>query len=93
MEIELSSKAKEDLEFWKRSGNRKVQTKISNLLKDISLHPFSGIGKPEALKGTLSGLWSRRITKEDRLVYYIIYKVEDAIIAVLSLKGHYEGIQ
>jgi toxin YoeB len=92
MEIEFSSKAKEDLIFWKKSGNKVVQKKISALLEDISNHPFSGIGKPEELKGNLSGLWSRRITKGDRLVYIIIYKVENDVISVLSLKGHYEGL-
>ncbi|KAA5537395.1 Txe/YoeB family addiction module toxin [Taibaiella lutea] len=92
MEIEFSDKAKDDLLFWKKSGNKGVQKKISELLEDIVRHPYSGIGKPEALKENLSGLWSRRITKEDRLVYSIIYKVENDVISVLSLKGHYEGL-
>jgi len=92
MEIIFSNKAKEDLLFWKKSGNKGVQKKIRELLEDISEHPFSGIGKPEELKGNLTGFWSRRITKEDRLVYTIIYKVENEVISVLSLKGHYEGI-
>ncbi len=92
MEIIFSTKAKEDLQFWKKSGNKGVQKKVTALLEDISQHPFSGIGKPEELKGNLSGLWSRRITKEDRLVYTIIYKVENDIISVLSLKKHYEGL-
>jgi toxin YoeB len=92
MRVKFSKKAENDLLFWKQSGNKKVQNKIEELLKDISQHPYSGIGKPEALKENLSGLWSRRITKEDGLVYSIIYKIENDIISVLSLKGHYEGL-
>ncbi|ANI88921.1 toxin of toxin-antitoxin system [Arachidicoccus ginsenosidimutans] len=89
MEIIYSSKAKQDLDFWKKSGNKKVQKKISELIEDILIHPYEGIGKPEALKENLSGFWSRRITKEDRLIYHIIYKVEDSVLSILSLKGHY----
>lgn len=46
--------------------DKKIYAKIVNLIKDIHRDPFSGIGKPEALKHDLSGLWSRRITKEHR---------------------------
>ncbi len=49
--------------------------------------PYSGIGKPEPLKHHLSGLWSRRINKEHRLVYEIIET--DNVILIHSLKGHY----
>ncbi|MBB5282934.1 toxin YoeB [Rhabdobacter roseus] len=84
-EIAFSAKAKEDLNYWKQTGNRKMQTKIQALLASIQQTPFSGIGKPEALKHTLSGLWSRRINQEHRLVY----EVTDELIKVHSLKGHY----
>lgn len=92
MEVEFSIKAKADLDFWRKSGNKRVQTRITNLIESIIESPFTGIGKPEALKENLSGFWSRKITKEDRLVYSIIYKVEESKISILSLKGHYEGI-
>jgi toxin YoeB len=69
MEIIYSLKALEDISYWKKQGNKAVQEKISALLEDIIKHPFTGIGKPEALKYELSGLWSRRITRTDRLVY------------------------
>ena len=45
--------------------------RIRKLIKDIKRHPFEGMGKPEPLKGELSGLWSRRISQEHRLVYYV----------------------
>jgi toxin YoeB len=45
--------------------------KVNDLLKDVERHPFTGIGKPEPLKGNLRGYWSRRIDAENRLVYAI----------------------
>jgi toxin YoeB len=60
------------------------------LIEDIQLHPFDGIGKPEELKYDLSGVWSRRIDREHRLVYEIIDEDTIEILNLLSLKGHYE---
>ena len=85
MEIEVSQRAAADIARWKKSGNKKVQQKITELTISILNTPFEGIGKPEPLKHQMSGLWSRRITKEDRYVYEVL---EDLII-VHSLKGHY----
>ena len=61
--------------------------RISALLKDIAEHPFTGIGKPEALRFELQGLWSRRINDRHR----IIYSVSDGCITVfiLSMRYHY----
>ncbi len=85
MEIEFSPGALKDLHFWKKSGNKIVQKKISELTTSIIETPFKGVGKPEPLKHSLAGLWSRRITQEDRYVY----EVQDDLIIVHSLKGHY----
>ncbi|WP_159297045.1 Txe/YoeB family addiction module toxin [Microcystis aeruginosa] len=52
-------------------ADKKVYAKIVSLIKDVQREPFSGLGKPEALKHELSGLWSRRITKEHCLVYSV----------------------
>ena len=60
--------------------------RINQLIKDISRNPFEGIGTPEPLKGNLTGLWSRRIDEEHRLVYV----VEDSIVVLISCRGHYE---
>ena len=65
--------------------DKKVYAKIVSLIKDIERDPFSGLRKPEALKHELSGLWSRRITKEHGLVY----SVSDEEIVVISCKFHY----
>ena len=48
---------------------RRVRARINALIKECSRTPFAGIGKPEPLRGALSGWWSRRITEEHRLVY------------------------
>lgn len=85
MEIEFTKQAQNDLAFWKKSGNKVIQKKISLLLEEILKTPFEGIGKPEQLKHSLSGSWSRRINAEHRIVYEVI----DDIIFIQSLKGHY----
>ena len=85
--IVLSEQAKKDYQYWATSGNEGVLKKILKLLEDISIHPYTGIGKPEPLKYDLSGKWSRRINSEHR----IIYSVEDKIIKVhiFSMRYHY----
>ncbi len=87
MEVKLLEDADEDLSFWIKTGNKSIQKKINQLLLSIEQTPYSGIGKPEALKHHLSGLWSRRINTEHRLVYEI--DENQNLIIVHSLKGHY----
>jgi toxin YoeB len=86
MEIDLYEKAIRDFEYWKKSGNKAIQKKISQIFNDMKAHPFEGIGKSEPLKYKLTGKWSRRINSEHR----IIYDVVDETINVYSLRGHYE---
>jgi len=85
MEISITDKAREDLVFWKKSGNSSIQNKISKLIDSVLDDPFEGLGKPEPLKYGLSGTWSRRINKEHRMVY----EVDENRITILSLRGHY----
>jgi toxin YoeB len=85
MEVAYTQKAMEDISFWKNTGNKKVMTKISALVENIKLTPFEGLGKPEPLKHSLSGTWSRRINLEHRLVY----EVNELHISIRSAKGHY----
>jgi toxin YoeB len=85
MEIELTAKADKDLDYWKITNNEKVLKRIRDLLQSMIDTPFNGIGKPEPLKYNLSGKWSRRIDKENR----IVYEVENQLITIYSLKGHY----
>jgi toxin YoeB len=83
--LRISEQAKEDIIHHKKSGNKSIVNKITLLLEELTLHPFSGIGKPEPLKHDLAGYWSRRINKEHRLIYL----VEDSIVFIFSAKGHY----
>ena len=85
MEIVYTDKAIKDIGHWKQVRNLKIQTRISELISSIELTPFSGIGKPEPLRYNLSGLWSRRIDKENR----IVYEVFSDCVVIHSLKGHY----
>ncbi len=90
MQIDFSDKAKSDLDFWIKSGNKGILNKIYSLIEDIQLHPFEGIGKPEQLKHNLTGRWSRRINQEHRIIYRVTEENTIEILNILSLKGHYE---
>lgn len=85
MIIQFTRQADEDIAYFKKGGNKQAIKKIKELLESISDNPYRGIGQPEQLKHGLSGAWSRRINKEHRLVY----EVEDDVVYILSLKGHY----
>lgn len=80
-----SDDAWQDYLYWYEQGNKQTIKKIHHLLKDIERTPFTGIGKPEPLKYDLSGLWSRRISDEHRL----IYRVENDTVFIYSAKDHY----
>lgn len=82
--IAFLPEAFEHFDLWSRE-NKKIHTRIIELIRDIGRDPFSGIGKPEPLKHKLKGLWSRRITDEHRLVY----KVSNDEILIYSCKYHY----
>ena len=86
MQVTFSPQAKEDLDFWIKTGNKSISKKIVQLIGAIKENPFEGIGKPEPLKHQFTGYWSRRINKEHRLVY----EVSKNIVFILSAKGHYK---
>lgn len=83
--IQWDIDAWEDYLYW-QIEDKQILKKINQLVKDIKRTPFEGIGKPEPLKGNLSGLWSRRINSEHRLVYL----VKDNSIFIIACRGHYE---
>ena len=85
MRIIFSKIAWEDYVFWQKQ-DRKIINKINQLIKEIIRNPYEGTGKPEPLKFELSGLWSRRIDREHRLVY----KVRENEIQIFSCKFHYD---
>jgi len=74
---------------WFRERDPKTAQRVDRLLEDIKRRPFSGIGKPEPLRGVLAGWWSRRITAEHRLVYRIIGKGATAELQIAQCRYHY----
>jgi len=84
MKLEFDSNAFEDLMYWTKTNSKKA-VKILKLIDESSKNPFTGTGKPEPLKYSLSGCWSRRIDQVNRLVY----KVEEDTIVILSCRYHY----
>ena len=77
--------AGEDYLYW-QSQDKKTLKRINALVQDIERNHFVGIGKPEPLKGGLSGFWSRRIDEKNRLVY----RIEQNVLEILSCRGHYD---
>ena len=74
----------QDYLYW-QTQDKKILCRINQLLQDISRNGYDGLGKPEPLKGNLSGFWSRRIDDTHRLVY----RVSDDMIEILQCRGHY----
>jgi toxin YoeB len=83
--ITFTERAFDEYLYW-QSQDKKTLRKINALLTDITRTPFEGIGKPEGLKGELSGYWSRRIDETNRLVY----RVRVDAIEIYQCKGHYD---
>lgn len=74
-----------DYIYW-QTQDKKTLKRINNLIKDTERNPFEGIGKPEPLKGNLSGFWSRHIDDTNRFVY----RINNDKLEILSYRGHYE---
>jgi toxin YoeB len=70
MKISFLESAWADYLCW-QTQDKKTLKRINQLIKDIQRNPFDGIGKPEPLKFDFSGLWSRRINQEHRLIYEV----------------------
>lgn len=86
-QIYMTDKALEDIRKLKASGDKPAMKKLASLLEELKEHPKSGTGRPEQLRGELSGKWSRRISEKHRLVYEI--NDETVIVDVLQAYGHY----
>lgn len=86
MKILWEDRAWNDYIYW-QGQDKKTLKRVNKLIMDICRNPFEGIGKPEPLKGNLSGLWSRRIDDNgNRIVYYI----SNDMVHIIACKGHYE---
>lgn len=84
MLISFHANGWEDYLYWQRI-DKSLLKKINQLIEDIRRTPFTGLGKPEALKYELSGCWSRRINAEHR----IVYQVKADMLIILQCRHHY----
>jgi toxin YoeB len=78
----------EDYLYWSRN-DADVHQRLNELIENIRSTPFAGIGKPEPLKGSLKGFWSRRVTQEHRLVYAVEGKGAAQFVVVIQCRYHY----
>lgn len=78
------SEFREDLQYW-IGIDRKIALRLLTIVEDILRDPFIGIGKPEPLKYIAAGAWSRRLTREHRIVYL----VSNDRIDFLQARFHY----
>ena len=70
--------------YWQET-DRAMLRKVNTLIKDCLRHPLEGTGKPEPLKGDLSGFWSRRVDRTHRLVY----RVTGEVLEIAQCRFHY----
>ena len=85
MKLLWEDRAWSDYLYW-QTQDKKTLKRINALIKDILRSPYQGIGKPEPLRGNLSGWWSRRIDETNRIVYY----EKGDVIYIISCLGHYD---
>lgn len=85
--IVFTHEAQQQYRFFVKCGNTKIVDKINRLIADIAEHPYTGIGKPEALRFSLAGKWSRRINHEHRIVYTV--NDQTVIVTILTMRHHY----
>ncbi|MDI1242632.1 MAG: Txe/YoeB family addiction module toxin [bacterium] len=83
-DVVIAETFRDDLRYW-AENDRKLLLRLLDLMEAIVGEPFTGIGKPEPLKYEISGAWSRRLDKKDR----IVYKVGDDLIEFLQARYHY----
>ncbi|MEA2012890.1 MAG: Txe/YoeB family addiction module toxin [Verrucomicrobiota bacterium] len=84
MKLIFSEHAWDDYLYWQRT-DKKILKRINSIIKDINRNKYEGIGKPEPLKHSLSGYWSRRIDSMNR----IVYKIEQGSVFIAQLRYHY----
>jgi toxin YoeB len=83
-QIVFQQKAWEDYLYWQKEY-KKTLKQINKLIKEIIRNSSEGTGKPEPLRGNLSGWWSRRIDETNRLVY----RIKEGRVEIAGCRGHY----
>ena len=86
-QISFSPLALAHIDFWRNSGQKAVVKKIAKIIEELEVHPETGTGKPERLRGDMSGLWSRRLSQKDRMIYSI--REDVVVVEIVSALGHY----
>ncbi|NBN77206.1 Txe/YoeB family addiction module toxin [Microvirga tunisiensis] len=89
MKLVFSDHAWDDYLWWQLPGREKGLERVNILILSTRRQPFSGIGKPEPLKGDLTGWWSRRITDDHRFVYRVSGKDITQSLEIAQLRYHY----
>jgi toxin YoeB len=82
--LAFTPQAWDDYSYWQDADPR-ISMRIRQLIKGVTRDPYRGIGRPEPLKQTLQGCWSRRITAEHRMVY----QVSKGALLIMQLRYHY----
>ena len=88
MKIVFGASAWADYVSW-QAGDAKTLARINLLIGECARDPFRGTGKPEPLQGNLSGWWSRRISREHRLVYRVTGKAGSQALEIAQCRYHY----
>lgn len=88
MKIVFSDEGWEDYQYWV-GNDPKALARLNLLIEECRRNPFKGTGKPEPLRESLKGWWSRRINGEDRLVYRVEGKGPDQRLEIIQCRQHY----
>ena len=88
MKLVFSKDAWSDYLYW-QEHDRQILMRLNEVIRDVRRSPFDGIGKPEPLVGNLKGWWSRRITREHRLVYRLRGDGAEQAVEIASCRLHY----
>ena len=80
-----TDRAWENYTYW-QAQHKRILKKVNILIKDIERSPYEGLGKPEALKHSLEGWWSRQIDDCNR----IVYRINGGNLEISQCKGHYD---
>jgi toxin YoeB len=88
MKVAWTEDAWQEYLQWQKE-DQKTFSAVNDLIRDIKRDPFRGLGKPEPLKHTFQGWWSRRISGEHRLVYRVSGKRDDQQVEIAQCRYHY----
>jgi len=88
MRVLFTPNAWDDYQWW-QAHDQKTLLRLNTIIEDVRRHSFVGIGKPEPLKGNLKSWWSRRISREHRLVYRVSGEKDDQRVEIAQCRFHY----